>query len=283
VSEALVRQVRLRGNRLRGIIVAMDMRQSPVVVNTPLGENSFFLEMRCALSPAPVPGQFVELAIDPCLFLRRPFSVSSYRRGTLGILYRVVGRGTHLLSQKKKGDILGVLGPLGRGFPSFPAASRVWLVAGGTGIAPLLFLLSRRKAASGDTTLFYGALTDRALFRKVLPAGNYRKVFSTDDGSCGEKCRITSLVRRHLEQERPDVLCASGPFEMMKEVACLADACGLPCYVSLENRMGCGMGLCFGCVAKVKTDTGWDYERVCTEGPVFPAERVVWEDEDSAR
>lgn len=218
------------------------------------------------------PGQFVQVGVstssDP--FLMRPFSVHDCDGRTLTLLYRVVGRGTHLLAAKKPKEQLEVVGPLGRGFP-IVTADEIVLVAGGIGSAPLFYLLKTLRAANKTVHFYYGArskedLVLRQQFR--LLAAAYSE--ATDDGTAGHHGLVTELVAQVLLQRRP-VLYACGPDAMLRTVANLAKTNSCQCYVSLEAHMACGVGACLGCV--VAKTTG-EYARVCVDGPVFSAQEV---------
>lgn len=256
------------------------------------------------------PGQFLHVKINPGLepLLRRPFSVHAVNRetGEIALLYRVVGRGTKLLAEKKKGDFLDVIGPLGRGF-TFPAAGqRVALVAGGIGIAPLYFFLQTLAGAGNFPDVLLGARTaeELLLVREVqeLVNGGVRKeqlkngrpgshdgslcpspgrvMVATDDGSCGHRGPVTDLLARVLAEKKVEMVYACGPAAMLKVVASLLERYGVDGEVSLEERMGCGIGACLSCVCKTRGGNRQDfsYRRVCLEGPVFKARDVVWGD-----
>ncbi|MCL6447434.1 MAG: dihydroorotate dehydrogenase electron transfer subunit [Armatimonadetes bacterium] len=258
------------------------------------------------------PGQFLHVKINPGLepLLRRPFSVHAVNRetGEIALLYRVVGRGTRLLAQKRKGDSLDLIGPLGRGFDLPAAGQRVALVAGGIGIAPLYFLLQTLAGAGNSPDVLLGARTAQELLlvRKVQELVNGgvlkeqlsikkgrpgshngslstfpgRVMVATDDGSCGHRGPVTDLLAGLLAEEKVEMVYACGPAAMLKVVASLLERYGVDGEVSLEERMGCGIGACLSCVCKTRGGNRQDfsYRRVCLEGPVFKARDVVWGD-----
>lgn len=254
------------------------------------------------------PGQFVHVRITPGLdpLLRRPFSIHAVngQTGGVALLYRVVGRGTRLLAEKKKGEFLDVIGPLGRGF-TFPAAGqRVALVAGGIGIAPLYFFLQTLAGAGNFPDVLLGARTaeELLLVREVqeLVNGGVRKeqlkngrpdsidgslcpspgrvMVATDDGSCGHRGPVTDLLARLLAEKKVEMVYACGPVAMLRSVSLLIEQFGVAGELSLEERMGCGIGACLACVCKTRQENGQDfsYRRVCLEGPVFKASEVIW-------
>ncbi|HBT47746.1 MAG TPA: dihydroorotate dehydrogenase electron transfer subunit [Peptococcaceae bacterium] len=254
--------------------------QGEVVANTAVGPDIYHLRLRTAL-PGPRPGQFVHLRCgsswDP--LLRRPLSIHDYNpaRQELELLYQVVGRGTAWLAGRRPGDFLDGLGPLGRGF-TLPPGPRVALVAGGLGIAPLFFLARVAAAGGYQVTLYVGARSRDGLLRLETLQGLAVEVQrATDDGSAGFAGPVTSLLARHLEYKQYDGIFACGPRAMLAEVAKLAGQRGIPAEVSLEERMACGLGACRGCVVALYGEDGSiAYENVCSAGPVFPAEKIVW-------
>jgi dihydroorotate dehydrogenase electron transfer subunit len=248
-------------------------------------------------------GQFLTLRLlteyDP--LLRRPFGIHRVHtevRGALEILFRVVGKGTKLLARIDKGDRVDLMGPLGRGFGAFPGRAVHVLVAGGIGVAPFPLLAERLRAASppADARLFFGGKTadDLAGLDALEPLCG-TVTLSTEDGSRGERGLVTAPLARALETLDPSTAAVSacGPLPMLAAVAKLAAARGVPCEVSLESQMACGMGTCMGCVtATIPADPGTGlpapcdpcsaagahecYQRVCTEGPVFDARTIAW-------
>lgn len=242
----------------------------------------------CADAPeiarAARPGQFVQVrageSADP--LLNRPFSLAgASREGQIDLLIRAVGRGTRLLAQAQAGDRLTVIGPLGQGFPEI--GGRVWTVAGGTGLAPFLFLSHAAGGRAAQITNFYGACSAAdCRFLELppfkFPAGQAPPVITTEDGGLGEKGLVTAALESRLrdcpDELRPDAIFTCGPMAMMNRVQALAAAHGMACFASLEAFMGCGFGACMGCVVPGKDRP---YYHVCEDGPVFPAERIDWE------
>ena len=242
------------------------------------------------------PGQFVNVRVaegtDP--LLRRPFSVHTAHpsEGVYSLLYMVIGRGTTLLREKGPGEMLSVVGPLGRPFDpgDSPDAEHI-VVAGGCGAAPLQFLsdVLCAKWGSDRVTALAGAATESSLLCEAHFASQGVQVgVSTEDGSRGDRGLVTDLLQKHLDQRdggKPVRIYSCGPNAMMRQVARVASEAGVEkCQVSLENNMACGLGLCLGCVQKIRGpapgDTSgrdWHYERVCKDGPVFDAEDIIWD------
>lgn len=226
----------------------------------------------------PEPGQFFMLSVDNRLdpLLRRPFSIHRWLGGDLQFLYRVVGKGTKILKEKKPGDVLGLMGPFGRGFPLEGIQDRkIILVAGGLGMAPL-FALAEAIAEKGPI-LLYGAKTkDELVCLDGLKSIGITPVVSTDDGSSGEKGTVVDSLYRLLKSAplSPDsyLVYACGPKPMLKALSSLTREYKLKGYMALEEHMACGVGACMGCV--VNTRAG--YKCVCREGPVFPVDEIIW-------
>jgi len=250
-----------------------------VVRNRPLSDGVFELELSAppeVLGAAP--GTFLHVAVGGGVFLRRPFSIhrTDPQDGTAAVAYAVRGEGTRVLSQTKPDTVLDVLGPLGSGYSLPEGARRVLLVGGGMGAAPLLHAAQFLKGRAGcDAVLgFASASYAFALDRFEACCRSLRAV--TDDGSLGVKCSACDAAARLIETERPDAVWACGPEGMycaMQELGCFRN---LVCQVSLEERMGCGVGACLTCSCRVRAGEGWEYRRVCADGPVFPLGEVVF-------
>lgn len=229
------------------------------------------------------PGQFVmvKIASGPVPLLRRPLSIHDAGQAGIELFFKVAGQGTELLAGKRPGDALDIVGPLGRGFsvPEAMNGKRAFLVGGGRGIAPLYFLARELAAAGVRPTVFYGGRTvaDIPLRSRFEQAG-WELRCSTDDGSFGFPGLVTGLVERDLGRAKPDLLYACGPDPMMKALAATARGSGVPAEFSLESMMGCGIGACWGCVHRVRGESGETWTKICEDGPVFPGDRIVWTD-----
>ncbi|MBA4371147.1 MAG: dihydroorotate dehydrogenase electron transfer subunit [Coriobacteriaceae bacterium] len=222
------------------------------------------------------PGQFVHLRIAQAadFILRRPFSVHRAEGERLEILYQVLGRGTRELSSKAPGDAMDLIGPLGHGWEIPAEATHALLVAGGLGAAPLGMLAERLAARGVAVTVAQGAPTAARLVARVLFQDVSRRYeAATDDGSTGALGFVTKLSGRLMAADRPDVVYCCGPEAMERVVAEQAAAADVPCQVSLERLMACGVGACLSCV--VSTRDG--LKRACCNGPVFEASEVLWD------
>ena len=222
------------------------------------------------------PGQFVMVrcsdGYDP--LLRRPFSIHRIdSRGRLALLFTVVGRGTAKLSQVEEGDELNLLGPLGNGFSVRSGSSELLLVAGGIGISPLVFLAEEALARGNSVTMLVGAPTVAQVYPiDMLPTG-LKSVIITEDGSVGKKGLVTDFLPDFAP--RADQLFACGPLSMYQVIATQVQRLkGIPMQVSVEVRMGCGLGACYGCT--VKTTKG--LRQVCKDGPVFELGEIIWKE-----
>jgi len=224
-------------------------------------------------------GQFVMIKVrggfDP--LLRRPFSFHRIQRKGFEILYEVAGKGTQLISEIGKEEEVDILGPLGKGFMVQRGMKKAVLVAGGIGCAPL-FALGERLKGKTDVVIYLGAKSAAGLLRTKEFKTLGKVVIATEDGSKGFRGMVTELIEQDLHVSDPSCsLFSCGPNLMLKKISEFSQRKGLPCQISLEAYMGCGIGACLGCAVKVKTEKGeYNYLRVCTDGPVFESSRVVF-------
>jgi dihydroorotate dehydrogenase electron transfer subunit len=246
-----------------------------------------------------VAGQFFMVEVgsggtDP--LLRRPMSLYRLIRDAeanptgFELLYKVVGRGTALLSKVCAGDTLGVLGPLGRGFKIEEGATEHLIVAGGTGVAPMVALADALVLSGIRPKVFYGASSCTELpCMQDFDTRNVDLLVFTEDGSLGAKGFVTKGLEQALSaaletdgDEHGAAVYACGPHDMLAAVTRLAERANAPCQLSLESRMGCGLGACMSCAVRAaSSETGTEphYIRVCLQGPVIDARRISWEDE----
>lgn len=224
------------------------------------------------------PGQFVHLRLPnlEAHILRRPFSVytADARNGEIQLLYQTVGSGTEYMTTLEEGTQVDIIGPIGRGWQPPSDAQRVLLVGGGLGVAPL-YMLAAIFSADVEVHVVMGAQSaDRLICRKPFSAHIKEQCLhiTTDDGSAGERCFTTKVVKDLLDTGAFDYIATCGPEPMQRAVAALAAERTIPCEVSLERRMACGIGACLSC--RVDTVTG--VRRACVDGPVFVAREVIW-------
>ena len=245
-----------------------------------LREDYLLLRLTDEQAPLPpmLPGQFVQIAVEgsPTTFLRRPISINDHDavHNTFDLLIHLVGVGTRALARLQVGDRLNCIYPLGNGFalPAPTAASqRLLLVGGGVGTAPMLLYGRQLHAAGHRPTFLLGGRSSRDILERERFAEFGTVCVTTEDGTLGER----GFVTHHSlwETETFDAVAACGPKPMMVAVARLARQHELPCHVSLENLMACGVGACLCCVEKTVRGNLC----VCTEGPVFNTNELTWE------
>ncbi|NLY19578.1 MAG: dihydroorotate dehydrogenase electron transfer subunit [Clostridiaceae bacterium] len=246
-----------------------------------LAEDIYSLRIRSErIAQEALPGQFVNVRCSNGLdaYLRRPISICRVdpSNNTYDIVFMKKGKGTNYLCCFTEGDFIDVMGPLGNGFTLPEKNEKVAVVGGGIGIFPLLFLLEMCNASK--KTAFLGFQTAESIvLKKDFEKACTELIISTDDGSLGFKGFITEPFIKWLKSEKPDRVYTCGPLPMMNIVAesCLSQ--GIFCQVSMEQRMGCGIGACLVCACKVKLNDDYDYAHVCKDGPVFPAQRLIFD------
>ncbi|MGV8082527.1 MAG: dihydroorotate dehydrogenase electron transfer subunit [Coriobacteriia bacterium] len=223
------------------------------------------------------PGQFVHLRVSTArdTILRRPFSVYRAIDERIELLYQVLGVGTLSMTEKTPGDVMDLVGPLGHGWEVPDDCRHALLVAGGLGVAPLVMLAETMAQRGIAVTVALGAPNKGRLFGCDVFGEVARKVVcATDDGSFGTHGFVTAIAEEALAAQEFDLVCTCGPEIMERAIVRLAERYGVPCQVSLERLMACGIGACLSCV--VTTRDG--LKRACVDGPVFSAEEVIWDD-----
>ena len=255
---------------------------APVVGVVPVAPGHFVLTCHAPeLAAAARPGSFVNVkaegeGFDP--LLRKPFSVyaANTETGHISLLFSVVGATTRTMARKQSGDIIDMVGPLGGHLfapDPRPGVHHV-CVGGGYGVPPLVFLSHQLKAAGQDVSFVIGARTkDLLLCESELREAGFSTHTATDDGSCGFRGLVTDRLVQLLPVKASASVYCCGPTPMMRAVAKGCEERGVPCQISMEVSMPCGVGVCMGCVLDLK-----DGRRVrcCTDGPVFQAEDVQW-------
>jgi dihydroorotate dehydrogenase electron transfer subunit len=228
------------------------------------------------IAKAAAEGQFVNVLCDGYT-LRRPISICGYDKesGMLRLVFEVRGKGTDWLSKCEKGDELDLIGPLGHGFSKIDASKKAVLVGGGIGTPPLLPLAERYGKNAAVITGFRTAAA--AILQDDFAKAGARTILCTDDGSAGIHGFTTQALEQYLKEYECDIIYTCGPKLMMKGVAKLAIEREIPCQVSMEERMGCGIGACLCCVCATKDDKGKHLTRVGLNGPVFSAAEVDWD------
>jgi dihydroorotate dehydrogenase electron transfer subunit len=307
------------------------IQNARVVANTPLCREHYHLTLELKQFPNALAGQFVHLcpalgfdgdgAVDERVatgvrhaswtimpLLRRAFSIAGLRRGIqsteIDVVYRVVGAGTRWMESLRPDNQASVLGPLGNAFPIVKDKPQAWLVAGGVGLPPMLWLAEKLLAAGKEAIAFCGAQSrdllaltldpsaefDPTASRPVTGAAEFARsavpvVISTDDGSIGFAGRVGQAVEAYHEANPVSsdrlVVYTCGPEPMMHAVAEYCRVHDIECHVCVERNMACGLGTCQSCVVPVADDAdrdGWSYRLCCTDGPVFDARRILWKE-----
>ncbi len=269
--------------------------KAKIVKNQKLTPSVYYLELKIPkLTRLIVPGQFLHLSLlgitDP--LLRRPLSVNRIVNKTnVGIVYKVVGKGTSLLKEMAVGETVDVLGPLGNGFELKYFKNSIdplIFVAGGMGIAPFVFLAKYLLNKKRRITVFVGTdkKTELVCIDELKNLGCGIKI-STDDGSLGFKGYVSDMLKQYLSKSQSlkpkPYIFACGPKPMLKALRDVASKYDLKGQVSLDGMMGCGLGACLGCVVKTRSSSIGDakeivYKRICKDGPVFDINEVVWEE-----
>jgi dihydroorotate dehydrogenase electron transfer subunit len=293
--------------------------------NTRICDDHYRLTLTGPACPPGAPGQFVTIApahlkestavgrTGTPFYLRRAMSIAGLRRTPsqveIDVIYRVIGAATRWMRTLRKGDDVSLVGPLGSPFPVSATKPRAWLVAGGVGVPPLLWMAQSLAARGKSAVALLGAREQRLLpvtvvqpvhrpARAVDPslcvaefaAHGVPSVLATDDGSAGFAGDVVEAVRAHDAAHPSDpaelVVYACGPDAMLASLADWCIARGLECHVCLERAMACGLGTCQSCVVPVRCETdpdGWTYELCCSEGPVFDCSRVAWKNVGKSR
>jgi dihydroorotate dehydrogenase electron transfer subunit len=267
----------------------MYQENAQVLWNKAVGPGHFRIGLTCDEKYANAqPGQFVMLGLPERLdpLLRRPFSIhrrvqENGRTKGIELLYKVVGVTTKRMATLSEGDVLHLFGPLGRGFFFPDVCRRVFIVAGGIGVAPMPFLaeyLIDSGADPSESRVFIGGGSqDDLLCRDEFNRLGMHVHVTTDDGSEGDQCLVTLPFESVINREsRPDIIYACGPMAMLKCVINIARAHEIPCQVSIETMMACGMGACLGCAVEGAAASN-RYLHACVDGPVFDANELKLE------
>ena len=257
-----------------------------ILANEQVAQDHYLLRCVCPeIAEGALPGQFVHVLIsfESAMLLRRPFTIYSVEDDQITILYQLIGAGTEVLSHLSCGDLLHVMGPLGNSFRIPPNLDPAIVVGGGAGIASLMLHAAALRKLGVRTLGLVGSVNAARLLTVVdLEGIDVETHISTDDGSVGHHGFVTEVLTQILEQPQVHELhnpaiYACGPHGMLRAVAKISRTYRVPTQLAMENRMGCAMGVCLGCVCKIRTpDGGFEYQRVCTEGPVFDSEDIVW-------
>ena len=251
---------------------AMLISSTKVAVDT----YEMVLDMENARRDA-IPGQFVHIQIPnrPDMLTRRPISINSIdtASGTMTLIVQARKEGTKILCEQLPNTILDVIGPVGRGFFLHKDTKKVAIVGGGIGVAPLRYLIERNPQI--EFYSFLGYRSKKYAYQIPIFKEISTLYLHTDDGSAGRKGFPTDTLDRMMITEHFDAICACGPLPLFKSLANIANKYDVPCYISMEERMGCGIGACKVCVCETNINGEKDYKKVCQDGPVFDISEVV--------
>lgn len=246
-----------------------------ILKNEPVAHQNYYMELYVPeLAGQAVPGQFLHVRVGESLdpLLRRPLSLHQIdpKQSIIGLLYQVRGKGTEILSRKRAGEKIDVMGPLGKGFKLDFTGNHAVIVGGGIGVAPL-YPLARELVLAGKTvTVLLGARFKEGLLavKRFLDLGCLVEV-ATEDGGQGYKGYVTDILEEFLVSQKVDFVYSCGPEPMLAKVEESCIQRKIPGQVSLEAYMGCGVGACLSCACKMHDGARKKYAKVCTDGPVF--------------
>ena len=247
-----------------------DAQPFELIKNQQIAEGIFeWVVKNPQLSSIAQPGQFAHVAV-PGKTLRRPISICDADSETLRLVFQVKGEGTEIMSQLKEGTMVDIIAPLGTGF-TVEKGKRYCFIGGGIGVPPMLYTA---KATENPLVITGFRNKDLVILQDDFVNCGAELVLTTDDGTAGIHGFVTDVLKEKINEV--DEICACGPMPMLRAIAQIAKDNGKPCQVSLEERMGCGVGACLVCACKVRKAGEEEYLHVCKNGPVFNAEEVVF-------
>lgn len=263
----------------------MIRQKAEMTVNHCVGGPYYRMDVACPdIAADAEPGQFVMIRTDggEGAFLARPFSIHRcHKEHGITLLYKVVGKGTREMAALQAGGFLYVVGPLGKGFETGSGLGRTAMVGGGVGVAPLVFLAERLAEAGvgmENNTVYLGGATETDILCRDRFAETGMAVrVATEDGSDGEKGLVTDVLINDLagNASAPDMVFACGPLGMIAALDRIARQYGIPCQISFETMMACGIGACLGCAVPVNKGS-MPYLHACKDGPVFDSRMIDW-------
>ena len=249
-----------------------------VISQEKLATDIYSMWIRTDLSKDALPGQFIEIYPKAdSLLLPRPISICEIDKvnNALRIVYRIAGSGTAEFSCYREDDSITIVGPCGNGFPVDLAKGKsVFCIGGGIGIPPMIGTANALKGISQRTSIIAGYRNELFLDKEAKTYGDY--YVATEDGSAGSKGNVLNAIADN--NLKADIIFACGPMPMLRALAEYARQNNVECYISLEERMACGVGACLGCITKTKhvdDHSKVNNTRICTEGPVFNIEEVM--------
>lgn len=263
----------------------MRLLSGEVLSNEKYGNGLYKIEIFSPyISKNARPGQFISIKcrpediLDP--FLRRPFSIYDIEEdfNVFSVLYLVRGKGTRYLTCVKKGDTLDFAGPFGKGIEIESYYKSFLLVGGGVGVAPL-YLLAKNLIRSGKDVLFVSGFKDNSFVRleRDLIELKINYIIFTEDGSWGQRGLVTDFIEKNIKKYKEYKLYCCGPKEMLKAIQDILQGQNIPVEALLEEKIGCSIGVCMGCVVKVRDKKGFTYKTLCKDGPLFDLMEVIFD------
>lgn len=245
----------------------------PIVDKKMLTNTCVSFTIKCDdVSKIAVSGQFVHVKVAG-FSLRRPISICQISNDTIRIVFDIRGEGTKQLSTLQTGDLIDIIAPLGNGFKLLDSDKKAVLIGGGIGVPPMLNLANYYK--DNSTAIIGFRNKNSVILEDDFINANAKTLVYTDDGSYENKGHVGIGVTNLLENEKPDIIYACGPHVMLKAVVELSQKYNIPCQVSLEERMGCGVGACLVCACRAVKDGTEYFAHVCKDGPVFDSNEVI--------
>ena len=227
------------------------------------------------------PGNFIEIRVNDDIepFLRRPISIYNMdkERGILEFIFQVKGKGTTILSKKNEGELIDIVGPLGFGTFKYSSYENLAIIGGGIGVFPLYELAKNAKNENKNVNIYLGFRNkDLVVLENEFRQVSSQLIITTDDGSYAQKGFAIDFLKKDIEAGKIDSIYACGPLPMLRAIRELAIEKNIPCQISLEERMACGLGVCLGCAVKTARSSKDEpeYWHVCKGGPVFQAKDV---------
>lgn len=250
----------------------------PILSKKTLAKEIYDLTILCPdVAEIAQAGQFVNVKAEGFM-LRRPISICSINKekGTIRIIFEVRGDGTKEMSKLSEGDMIDIVAPLGGGSFRLEEYKTAVIIGGGIGVPPML-AVAEKFGANGTVISGFRNAAAVILQEDFQDAGS-ETILCTDDGSAGKKGFVTDALNEVLQNKKPEVIYACGPKIMLKKIVEIAKAQGIPCQVSLEERMGCGVGACLVCACRTIRNGEEYYAHVCKDGPVFDSEEVIFDE-----
>lgn len=264
--------------RYKEVIMKYTQGCYPIISKTALAKEIYDMTILCPdAAQAAQPGQFINIKVDGFM-LRRPISICGIdkEKGTLRIVFEVRGKGTKELSQLAEGDLIDIVAPLGGNGFKLDGYNKAVIIGGGIGNPPMVPIAEHFGANAKVISGFRNS--SAVILQNDFAKTGAQTILCTDDGSAGRKGFVTDALKEEIAKEKPDVIYACGPSVMLKKIVEIARENGIKTQVSLEERMGCGIGACLVCVCRTIRDGEEFYSHVCKDGPVFDGEEVNFDE-----